>query len=127
MWRSKYFWIGLVIGIPFIIVWILYGIGWALGLVAGIGILSLFVIGGGRSRRRRVYRVYEEEYDEDEDGEDVIIVERERDRRSERSEWVRDMYLPKGLRNIHQDGLNELGRRQREDLDKSLRRLRRLR
>ena len=127
MWRSKYFWIGLVIGIPFIVVWILYGIGWALGLLAGIGVVSLFVIGGGRSRRRRVYRVYEEEYDDDEDEEEVIVMERERDRRSERSEWVRDMYLPRGLRNVHQDGLNDLGRRQRDDLNKSLRRLRRLR
>lgn len=127
MLRSKYFWIALVIGIPFIVVWVMYGIAWAFGLLAMLGVLSLFVFGGGRSRRRRVYHVIEDEYDEDEDEEDVIILEREPERRSERSEWVRDMYLPKGLRTIHQDGLNALGQRQRDDLNRSLRRLRRLR
>jgi hypothetical protein len=127
MLRSKYFWIALVILVPFIVVWVMYGIAWALGLLAMLGILFLFVFGGRRSKRRRVYHVYEDEYDEDEDEEDVIIVEREPERHSERSEWVRDMYLPKGLRTIHQDGLNELGQRQRNDLNRSLRRLRRLR
>jgi hypothetical protein len=122
MLRSKYFWIALVILVPFIIIWVMYGIAWALGLLAMLVILFLFVLGGGRSRRRRVYRVYEDEYDEDED-----VIEREPERRSEHSEWVRDMYLPKGLRNIHQDGLNDLGRRQRKDLDETFRRLRRMR
>jgi len=124
MLRSKYFWIALVILVPFIIIWVIYGIAWALGLLAILVILFLFVLGGRRSRRRRVYRVYEDEYDEDED---EIIVEREPERRSEHSEWVRDMYLPRGLRNIHQDGLNDLGRRQRKDLDETFRRLRRMR
>jgi len=62
------------------------------------------------------------------DEEDVIIImERRPQRRSGYSERVRDLYFPKGLRNIHQDGLNELGQRQRDDLNKTLRRLRRLR
>lgn len=126
MLRSKYFWIAIVVLVPFIVVWIMYGIAWALGLLAIIGVLFLFILGGRRSRRRRIYRVYEDEYDEDEDEEDVIIVERQPERRSEHSEWVRDLYFPKGLRNIHQDGLNELGQRQRDDLNKTLRRLRRL-
>jgi len=127
MLKSKYFWIAIVILVPFIVVWVMYGIAWALGLLATIGVLFLFILGGRRSRRRRIYRVIEDEYDEDEDDEDVIIVEGESERRSEHSEWVRDLYLPKGLRNIHQDGLNKLGQRQRESLNESLRRLRRLR
>jgi len=54
-------------------------------------------------------------------------MERRSRRRSGFSEWVRDLYFPKGRRNIHQDGLNELGQRQRDDLNETLRRLRRLR
>ena len=127
MLRSKYFWIAIVILIPFIVVWVMYGIAWALGMLGMLAILFLFV-SGNRRRRAKRYIVYEEnaeDYDEDE--EEVIIVEGESERRSKHSEWVRDLYLPKGLRNIHQDGLNELGQRQRESLNQSLRRLRRLR
>lgn len=112
---------------PFIVVWIMYGFAWALGMLGVIGVLFLFILGGRRMRRTHVYHVYEDEDDEDEDDEDVIIMERQPQRRSGSSEWVRDLYLPKGLRNIHQDGLNKLGQRQRDDLNRSLRRLRRLR
>lgn len=127
MLRSKYFWIAIVILVPFIVVWVMYGIAWALGMLGMLAILFLFV-SGSRRRRAKRYIVYEEDdEDYDEDEEDVIIVEGEPARHSERSEWVRDLYLPKGLRNIHQDGLNELGKRQRADLNETLRRLRRLR
>jgi hypothetical protein len=126
MLRSKYFWIALVILVPFIVIWIMYGIAWALGMLGVIGVLFLLILGGTRRRRTRVYRVYEDEYDEDEDEEDVVIVERQPQRRSGYSERVRDLYFPKGLRTIHQDGLNKLGQRQRDDLNKTLRRLRRL-
>jgi fatty acid desaturase len=122
MLRSKYFWIAMVILVPFIVVWVMYGLAWALGMLGIIGVLILFVLGGTRRRRTRIYRVYE-----DEDEEDVIIMERQPQRRSDYSERVRDLYFPKGLRNIHQDGLNELGKRQRADLNETLRRLRRLR
>jgi len=128
MLRSKYFWIAIVVLVPFIVVWIMYGIAWALGMLGMLAILFLFVFGSRRRRGRR-YIVYEEDDDEDygEDEEDVIIMEKQAQRRSGYSEQVRHLYFPKGLRNIHQDGLNKLGRRQREDLDKTLRRLRRLR
>jgi len=126
MLRSKYFWIGVVILVPFIVVWIMYGFAWALGMLGMIGVVFLLILGGGRRRRRHVYHIYEDEYDGDEDKEDVVVMERRPQKRSNSSEWVRDLYFPKGLRNIHQDGLNELGRRQRDDLNKSLRRLRRL-
>jgi len=127
MLRSKYFWIAVVILVPFIVVWVMYGLAWALGTLGIIGVLFLFVLGGTRRRRTRTYRVYEDEYDEDEDEEDVIIMERRPQRRSGYSEQVRDLYFPKGLRNIHQDGLTEFGKRQRADLNETLRRLRRLR
>ena len=124
MLRSKYFWIAMLILVPFIVVWAMYGIAWAFGMLVMLGILLLFVSGGTRRRRRRVYRVIEDDYDDEED--DVMIVEREPRRRSEHSEWVRDLYMPRGLRSIHQNGLDALGRRQRDDLNRSLRRLRRL-
>jgi len=127
MLRSKYFWIAIVILVPFIVVWVMYGIAWALGMLGMVAILFLFV-SGSRRRRAKRYIVYEEDdEDYDEDEEDVIIVEREPERRSEHSEWVRDLYLPKGLRNIHQDGLGKLGQMQRDDLNEAFRRLRRLR
>lgn len=119
MLRSKYFWIAMVILLPFIVVWVMYGLAWAVGMLGALALLSLFVLGSRGSRRRR-YIVYDED-------EDVIIMERRPRRRSGYSERVRDLYLPKGLRNIHQDGLNDLGQRQRDDLNQALRRLRRLR
>ena len=122
MLRSKYFWIAVVVLVPFIVVWVMYGLAWAIGMIVAVAILSLFVLGGRRSRRRR-YIVY----DEDDDNDDVIIMGRRAQRRSDSSERIRDLYFPKGLRNIHQDGLNELGQRQRDDLNRTLRRLRRLR
>jgi len=127
MLKSKYFWIAMVILVPFIVVWVMYGLAWAVGMLVAIGVLFLFVLGGRRSRRTRIYHVYEDECDEDEDDENVIIMERRPQRRSGYSERVRELYFPKGLRNIHQDGLNELGQRQRDDLNETLRRLRRLR
>jgi len=122
MLKNKYFWIAIVILVPFIVVWVMYGLAWALGTLGVIAVLLLFVL-GSRSRRRRHYIVYDE--DDEEDEENIIIVEGRRRRPSPFSDRVRDLYFPKGLRNIHQDGLNELGQRQRDDLKRTLRRLRR--
>jgi hypothetical protein len=119
MLRSKYFWIAMVILVPFIVVWVMYGLAWAVGMVVAIAFLSLLVFGSRKSRRRR-YIVY----DADDTDDEVIIMDR-RQKRSDSSERIRDLYFPKGLRNIHQDGLNELGQRQRDDLRRTLRRLRR--
>lgn len=120
MLRSKYFWIATVILIPFIVVWIMYGLAWAVGMLVTLAILSLFVFGNTRRRGRR-YIIYHEDGEDD----DVVIMEGRRQRRSDPSERARDLYFPKGLRNIHQDGLNEIGQRQREDLKRTMRRLRR--
>jgi len=46
----------------------------------------------------------------DEDHEDVIMMEGRPQRFSGYSEWVTDLYFPKKLRNVHQDGLAELGK-----------------
>lgn len=127
MLRSKYFWIAIVVLVPFIVVWVMYGIAWALGMLGMLAILFLFVSGSGRRRGKR-YIVYEEDDDEDYDeDEEVVILEERRPRSSSASDRMRELYFPKGLRNIHQDGLNELGKRQRADLNETLRRLRRLR
>ena len=121
MWRSKYFWIAVVVLVPFFVVWIMYGLAWAIGMVAALATLFFFALGATRRPRRR-YIIY----DDDED-EEIVILEKGRQRRSGYSERIKDLYFPKGLRNIHQDGLNELGKMQREDLNRTLRRLRRLR
>ena len=127
MLKSKYFWIAMVILVPFIVVWVMYGLAWAVGMLVTIGVLVLFVLGGRRSRRTPIYRVYEDDFDEDDDDENIIIVDRRSQRRSGYSKRVKDLYFPKGLRDIHQDGLNDLGQRQRDDLNRTFRRLRRLR
>jgi len=120
MLRSKYFWIALVIIVPFVFVWITEGLGWAIGMLLAVAFLFILIAGSTRKRRRRIYY-----YDDDEDEDEEIIVERRSRGPSPSSERIRDLYFPKGLRNIHQDGLNELGQKQRDDLKRTLRRLRR--
>ena len=63
MLRSKYFWIAMVILVPFIVVWVMYGLAWAVGMLVVIGVLFLFVLGGRRSQRRPDID-YGEDYDE---------------------------------------------------------------
>jgi len=66
MLRSKYFWIAIVILVPFIVVWVMYGIAWAIGMLVVLAVLFLFVSGSiSRSRTRRRY-----DYDDDEDYEE---------------------------------------------------------
>ncbi len=61
MLKSKYFWIAIVIVVPFIVLWIMEGIGWAIAtfVLVGIFFLSAFL---ARSRRRR-YHHYVDDYD----------------------------------------------------------------
>jgi len=120
MLRSKYFWIAIVILVPFIVVWVMYGLAWALGMLGAIAVLFLLILESIKRPKRRYY--YYDEDDEDE--EDMIVVERRPRKPSPSPDRVRDLYFPRGLRNIHQDGLNELGQRQRDDLQRTLRRLR---
>lgn len=88
MLRSKYFWIAMVILVPFIVVWIMEGFGWAITALVIIGILFLFVLGGTRRRRRRYY------YDDYDDYDEEIIVERRPRRSSSRSGRAINPFIP---------------------------------
>jgi len=126
----------MIILVPFISIWVVYGLTWAIATFALIGIITLFLLAGAKSgqRRRRYYYDDDDDYDDD-DNEDTIIVRRaRRSRRSSHSDRVRDLYIPKvnmdfyiprGPRNIDQDGLDNLRRKQEGDLKRTLRRLRR--
>jgi len=113
MFKSKYFWIAVVIFVPFIVIWVLEGLVWAVGTL--IAVVALFLLIATRSRRRRYY--IQDDYDEE------IYVER-RPRGPSSSKSMRDLYFPKPLRDIHQRGLDDLGRRQMDDLRRTLKRLR---
>ena len=66
MLRSKSFWIGVAIFIPFLIVWIMEGFGWAIITLVVMGLVFLFFrLSMGASRRRRRYY-----YDDDDEGYD---------------------------------------------------------
>ena len=95
MLRSKYFWIAMVILVPFIVVWIMEGFGWAIATLVIMGILFLFMLGA--TRRRRRYYYYDDDYDEE------IIVQR-RPWRTERSSFDRamDWHVPK----VNQKGVD---------------------
>ena len=71
MLKSKYFWIAMVILVPFIVVWVMEGFGWA---IATLGIVALFFLPalGVRSRRRRRYDYYDV-YDDYGDDRDINI------------------------------------------------------
>ena len=122
MLRSKYFWIAVVVLVPFIVVWVMYSLAWAVGMLITIGVLFLFVLGGRRSRRTRIYRVCEDDYDEDDDDEDIIIVDR-RLRSSSSSGRMRELYIPKVDKDFYVP--SGLRKRQEEDLKRTMRRLRR--
>ena len=63
--KSKLFWVGmliLVIMVPFIIIWIMAGLGWAIGMLVMLTILVLLTLGGTRRRRKR-YPIIDDDYD----------------------------------------------------------------
>lgn len=72
MLRSKYFWIALIIVVPFLVVWIMEGFGWAIATLVIVLMLFLFIGSDTRRRRRRYY--YED------DDEEEIIERRPRSR-----------------------------------------------
>ena len=72
--KGKLFWVGmliLVIMVPFIIIWIMAGLGWAIGMLVMLTILVLLTLGGTRRRRKR-YTIIDE-IDEDEYDEEIIV------------------------------------------------------
>ena len=74
MARSKYFWITLAIGIPFIVVWVKYGFGWAIGMLIALAVVFAFTFTNYRRRIRRHYLYYDDEEEDEE-----IIVERSKE------------------------------------------------
>jgi len=66
--KSKLFWVGmliLVIMVPFIIIWIMAGLGWAIGMLVMVTILVLLTLGG--TRRRKRYPPIDDDYGDDRD------------------------------------------------------------
>lgn len=61
MVRSKYFWLALAIGIPFLVVWFKYGFFWAMGMLIVLIVIFSLMFTQHRRRPRRYY----EDYDED--------------------------------------------------------------
>jgi len=88
MLKSKYFWIAMLILVPFIVVWIMEGFGWAIATLVMMGLLFLFILGGTSRRRRRRY-YYDDDYDEE------IIVERRQRRPSSSFNRAMDLHVPR--------------------------------
>jgi len=87
--RSKYFWIAMVILVPFVIVWVMEGFGWAIATLVIIGILFFFILGGTRriSRKKRYYY-----YDDDE--EEIIVERRRRSPSSSSFDRAKKLHIP---------------------------------
>lgn len=65
MLKSKYFWIAMVILVPFAIVWIMAGFGWAIATLVIMVLLFLFIFSGaGTSRKKRRDYYYEDDDEE---------------------------------------------------------------
>jgi uncharacterized membrane protein YqaE (UPF0057 family) len=94
MLRSKYFWIAMAILVPFIIVWVKEGFGWAIITLVIMSLVFLFVLLAGRSSRRRRY------YYDDEEEEEVYITRRRTPQRSDIQRGL-DWHVPK----VNKDGV----------------------
>ena len=113
MLKSKYFWIAMVILIPFIVVWIMEGFGWAIATLVIMGILFLFILAGTkRGTRRRRYTIIEDDDDEE------IIVERGRRSPSSSFDTARKWHIPTVNRNGVEfiTGSSSLRKRQEKDM-----------
>jgi uncharacterized membrane protein YqaE (UPF0057 family) len=117
MLRSKSFWIGVAIFIPFLIVWIMEGFGWAIVTLVIMGLVFLFFrLSVGASRRKRRYYYDDDDYDEGYD--EVVHVTRPRGPRGADIQRGLDLHVPKvnkkGAEFI--SGSGNLRRRQQGDL-----------
>lgn len=124
MLKSKYFWIAMVILVPFTIVWVMEGFGWAIATLVIMGILFLFILGGAR-RRRRTYYYDDYDYDDERDINININYSGDEERRRRRPPPFPPV-VPinkKGVEFI--TGSKSLRKRQEDDLNRTLRRLRR--
>ena len=51
MLRSKYFWIAIVVLVPFIVIWIMEGLVWAIITLITVSVLCIYIL--GRTRRKQ--------------------------------------------------------------------------
>ena len=113
MFKNAYFWITLIVMIPFVLIWINGGLGYAIFMLVMFAFLLLFAA-GKRNRRRRTYY-----YDDEE-----II-----DRRSGSSPFdnARNMHIPKISKSGSTFITGDLGksrRRQQSDMNRIRKNLR---
>ena len=110
MLRNKYFWIALVILIPFLIIWITEGFGWAIVTLIIMGLLFLFIL-ASTSRRRRRYYYYR-------DDERNVIATRQTQRPSSSFTRATDLHVPKVNRDGAEfiSGSSNLKKRQEADM-----------
>ena len=117
MLRSKSFWVAISILVPFVIIWIIEGLGWAIATLVTVGVLFLFLLGSTR-RRRRIYH-----YDEYDDEEEIIVEGRPR--RTSSIETAAKWHIPrvnqKGVEFI--TGSKSIRRRETDDMRKMRKRL----
>ncbi len=78
MLRSKYFWIFMLILIPFLIIWISAGFGWAIITLIAFGVIAFFIILAMKSPRKTRRYYYDREDEE-------IVIRRTSQRPSQSS------------------------------------------
>lgn len=97
MLGSKYFWLAVAVLVPFIIVWVEAGFGWAIATLVITGLVFLFVLLAGSSSRRRRRYYYD---DHDDDDEEIYLSSRRTPPRSDIQRGL-DWHVPK----VNKDGV----------------------
>jgi len=87
-------------------------------VIAVIIVFALFAFMKGRASRNTIVLV------NNDDASDIVDVEVGETQSRNSTNRISGLYSANGLRSIHQDGLNKLGKRQRDNLDDTLRKLR---
>lgn len=95
MLRSKYFWTAMAIFVPFIIVWIKEGFGWAIATLVIMGMIFLFFIVSARTSRIKRRYYYDDDYDEE-----IHVARRQTRPRSDIQRGL-DWHVPK----VNKDGV----------------------
>ena len=117
MLRSKYFWIALLIGVPFLIIWITTDIVCALIYLVCVIILGAMITSQAKNKQVTRYRIYEDRPDEyyPEPEERYIVINKR-----QRSDIQRglDWHVPKVNRSGAEflSGSNSLKRAQQDEM-----------
>ncbi len=128
MLKSKYFWIAMVILVPFIVVWVMEGFGWAIATLVIMGLLFLFILGSTRRRKRHPYYDVYDDYGDDRDINININYGEDEERRPRRTAHIPPI-VPinkkgarfiigdsQGFRKREQDAMRSLRERQEKDM-----------